>query len=95
MVSVQQDVGFESPTSGKMITSMAQRREDMAQSECIEYDPGMRQDYEANIENSNNKLENDMMNTVEKEIDKMPTKKREALANEVMHSEVGIERLTT
>lgn len=95
MVTVQQNVEYESPTSGRTITSMRQRANDMAKSDCIEYDPGMKQDYKKRIEEGNEKLEKSMMDTVDREIAKMPPKKREALASEVMHAEVGIKRLTT
>ena len=35
---------YESPASGKWITSASARRDDLARTNCVPYDPGMKQD---------------------------------------------------
>lgn len=75
---------YVSPTSGKLITSYKQRREDMKRSNCVDYDPGMRRDYDNSVKASERKLEKSIDQTVEKEFERMPTQKRERLANELL-----------
>lgn len=77
------DVCYDSPIDGSPITSMAARREDLARSGCIEYDPEMRKDYERRIEEGERKLESSVDTLLDKEIAAMPSRKREKLAAEL------------
>ena len=81
---------YVSPTTGKLITSYRERREDMARSNCVEYDPGMKRDYDNGVKRADEKLEKSIDQTVEREWEKMPSSKKERLANE-LSSGVDIE----
>lgn len=82
-VFVSSDVCYDSPIDGRPITSRKQRVEDMARSGCVEYDPGVKQDRERFIEKSQKQLESKIDQTIESEIEKMPSVKKERLANEL------------
>lgn len=84
MVFVAPDICYDSPIDGRPITSMQARKEDMARAGCVEYDPGMRQDYQRRIAQGEASLEAKIEATVEAEIDRMPTEKRERLHNEML-----------
>lgn len=79
----QRECRYDSPIDGRPITSWAQRKEDLLRNGCQEYDPGMKQDYQKRIEKEQNALERRLDTTIEAEIDKMPTRKREKLQNEL------------
>lgn len=75
--------GYESPTSGRHITTKKQRIEDMAQSGCIEYEPGMRQDADRRVIEHDAMLDKLVDETVDREIAAMPARKRENLEAEL------------
>lgn len=79
----QRECVYDSPIDGRPITSWAQRKEDLARNGCEEYDPGIKQDYHRRLEREQNTLERQLDDTIEAEIDKMPTRKREKLQNEL------------
>lgn len=79
----QRECRYDSPVDGRPITSWAQRKEDLLRHGCQEYDPGMKQDYHKRVEREQNALERRLDDTIEAEIDKMPTRKREKLQNEL------------
>lgn len=83
MMIIPQDCYYESPIDGRPITNRKQRIEDMARSGCVEYDPGIRQDIDRNLKESETKLDKAIETTVEKEIDSMPIVKKERLASEL------------
>lgn len=83
MVSVQADISYESPTTGKMINSYRARAEDLAESNCVPYDPDQKQDHIRNIKEADERLENTIMKSVDKEIAALPAKKREKLNSEM------------
>jgi hypothetical protein len=83
MVFVSQDVHYESPTTGRVITNRQARLEDMKASGCIEYDPEMRTDYQRRIKDSEAKLDREVDHTVDKMIAELPGHKREQLVNEM------------
>ena len=85
---------YVSPASGKLITSYKERREDMKRNNCVDYDPGMRTDYDKRVKESDRRLEKSIDATVEKEFEKMPCHKRERLANELQHCDVEYTRTT-
>jgi hypothetical protein len=76
---------YESPTTGRMITNISQRREDMAQSGCFEYEPGIRQDADRRVADDDIKLDKLVDETFDSELEKMPTKKRERLETEMVN----------
>ena len=83
MVHVKPDVHYESPIDGKPITSMAARKDDLARSGCIEYDPEMKTDYMRRIARNDADLEKAVSETVDREIANMPSRKREKLESEM------------
>lgn len=83
MARVMPDISYESPITGQPITSYAQRREDMARADCVEYDPGMRTDYTSRCAREEADLEKKMDETVNRTIAQMPAKKREQLTSEL------------
>lgn len=81
---VQRDVCYDSPIDGRPITNRHARIEDMKQSGCIEYDPGMRQDSDRKIKERDAQLDRSVDETVERAVSEMPTRKRELLQTELM-----------
>jgi len=74
---------YVSPASGKVITSYKERRQDMAETGCVDYEPSMRKNITQHMETEDAKLEKAMDETVEGEIEKMPARKKEKLAEEL------------
>jgi putative FmdB family regulatory protein len=70
---------YESPIDGRLITNQRARREDLARSGCMEYEPGIRQDADRRLIDDDKKLDKAIDETFDREIEKMPTKKRERL----------------
>ena len=83
MVFVRGDICYDSPIDGRPITSHAARREDMARAGCIEYDPGMKQDADRKHREREAALDASIEASVEADFQKMPSAKRERLANEL------------
>lgn len=80
---VQRECVYDSPIDGRPITSWAQRREDMARNGCQEYDPGMKQDYERRIRDSETRLDKEVEASLDAAIEQLPTRKKEALEQEL------------
>jgi len=80
---VQKDICYDSPIDGRPITSMAARREDLARSNCVEYDPEMRTDYTRRVEENERKLEQSVDSLLDREIAALPARKKERLAAEM------------
>jgi len=74
---------YISPVSGKPITSYKERREDMKEHDCVDYEPSLTNHITKNMHDEEAKLEKAMDETVEKEFQKMPIRKREKLAEEL------------
>jgi len=74
---------YISPASGKVITSYKDRKRDMAETGCVDYEPSMVKHQTKHMEYEDAKLEKAMDETVEEEIEKMPARKREKLAEEL------------
>jgi hypothetical protein len=83
MVAIQADISYESPTTGKMINSYRARAEDLAESNCVPYDPDQKTDHINNVKAADDKLENKITGFVEKEIAALPVKKKERLVSEM------------
>ena len=93
--TVQPDVAYESPIDGRVITSMAARKEDLKRSGCIEYDPEMKKDQQRRIERDAAALESAVDKTVDEEISRMQVRKREKLEAEMAGGmDVTPERIT-
>lgn len=84
---------YVSPATGKYITSYKDRKEDMEASGCVDYDPGVKKDYQKRIKDDEARLDKAIDQTVEAEIEKMPSSKKEKLANELKHSDIEYARL--
>ena len=85
---------YVSPATGKVITSYKERKEDMARSGCVDYDPGVKNDYQSRIKRGEAELDKKVDETVEKEFEKMSSSKKEKLANELLSgAEVEYKRL--
>ena len=92
---MKREVNYDSPIDGRPITSDRARREDLARHNCIEYDPGMKQDAQRRVVEDERKLDKAVDATVEAEISRMPARKRERLEAELKGgSDVSVERLT-
>lgn len=83
IVFVKPDIRYTSPIDGKPITSMSQRRDDLARNGCIEYDPEVKKDFHRRIEREDRELDKAVDETVEKAIEQMPSRKREKLEAEL------------
>jgi hypothetical protein len=83
MIFVAPDVCYDSPVDGRAITSKQARIEDMKRAGCVEYDPGMRQDYDRRAQESDGRLAQLVESSVEQQIHEMPARKRELLQSEL------------
>ncbi|MEK9894955.1 MAG: hypothetical protein VW518_00830 [Burkholderiaceae bacterium] len=79
LVSVKADIGYDSPIDGTHITSWHARQEDLKRHECIEYDPGMKQDYQRRITDGEQALDRQVDAFVEEKIERMSTAERQRL----------------
>ena len=68
---------YESPIDGTVITNRKQRIEDMARNNCMEYDPGMRQDYDRRQKESDLALDKAVDETVDKALETMPSDQKQ------------------
>lgn len=84
--------GYISPATGKAITSHRERKRDMEESGCVDYEPSLRSENDRNVVKAEQELEKKIDSTVEKAILEMPCDKRERLGNEMASMECVIER---
>jgi hypothetical protein len=80
---VQADVCYDSPIDGRPITSRQQHLEDLARSNSVVYESGIKQDQERNERLREEALERSVDETVDREIALMPAVKREKLVSEL------------
>lgn len=80
---VRGDVHYESPLDGRPITSYQAHVNELARGDCVEYEPGIKQDGERRRKESEESLERAMNETVEREIAAMPVRKLEKLTAEL------------
>ena len=83
MTIIRPDFGYESPTTGNVITSEKARREDLARSECIEYDPEMKTDQKRRIEAADAKLDKEFDQSIDRAIWALPPDKKAKLEAEM------------
>jgi len=74
---------YHSPIDGRLISTQQQRKEDMARNDCVEYDPGMRQDVDRRVIADEIALDKAVDETFDREIAAMPAIKRERLDAEM------------
>lgn len=74
---------YESPVSGEVITTQRQRANDLAASNCIEYEPGMKQDADRRVIEDEKRLDAMVDETFDRELAALPSDKREMLVNEI------------
>jgi hypothetical protein len=83
---------YQSPTTGRYITSKTQRREDMAASGCVDYEPSLVAEQNKRVAREDAELDKKVDEHVEKTIYEMPTAKKEKLAAEMEHFDVDVVR---
>lgn len=83
MAFVQKDICYDSPIDGRPITNKQARIEDLKRNNCIEYDPGMKQDAQRRLQESEARLDKRVDEHVEREFSNMPARKKEKLAAEI------------
>jgi putative FmdB family regulatory protein len=93
-VSIHVDFpAYLSPASNKWITSRAERREDLKATNCVEWDPGVKEEQQRRLAAEDAALDKKVEDHVEKEIMSMPAAKRERLATEVESLDVDLVRV--
>jgi putative FmdB family regulatory protein len=75
--------GYVSPTTGRWIEGRVARREDLRVSGCRPYEQGEREAAEARRVAGDAALDRSVEETVEREFERMPVRKRERLAAEL------------
>ncbi len=74
---------YDCPITGKPITSRAQHEDNLKRHGCQEYDPEMKTDAANFRKRQDEALDRAVEETVEREIEKMPSRKKEALVKEL------------
>ncbi len=74
---------YDCPITGVPITSRAQHRDNLKRHGCQEYDPEMKKDAARFRERTQRELESSLDRTVEEVIEKMPSRKKEALERDL------------
>ena len=80
---IRPDMAYESPTTGHVITSEKARRNDLAASGCIEYDPEMKTDQARRIAEQDAKLDKDFDVSIDKAIESLSPDKKAKLEVEM------------
>jgi len=81
---------YQSPSSGKWITSRAERREDLKRTNCVEYEPSMVQEVEKKRAVEDRELDKKIDEHVETTISKMSTREQEQLGSELESLDIEI-----
>lgn len=74
---------YQSPTTGRLITSRNERREDLKRSGCVEYEPSMKDEMLRRHAKEDADLDKKVDEHVEKTIYEMPVQQREKLVSEL------------
>lgn len=83
LVSAQAECRYDSPVTGEPITTWAQRRNDLAKTGSIPYDPEMRTDQQQKAKAEEAAMDKSIDRHVEASIEKMSTKERGKLHSEL------------
>lgn len=81
---------YISPTTGKAVTSYAQRREDMKASGCVDYEPSLIEHQQKRYQEEDRLLDKKVEEHVEETIALMPTQKQEQLGRELEAFDIDI-----
>lgn len=84
---------YESPGTGRWITSKTQRREDMKACGCVDYEPSLKEAQAKRIAAEDAAVDKKVDEHIEKTIYEMPAKDREKLANEVERLDINVTRV--
>ncbi len=84
---------YISPASGKLITSYKERDADMKATGSADYDPGIRRENEKKKKQADVKLDKAIDSTVEEVFQKMPSKDKEKLTNELGRVDLDYTRI--
>ena len=82
-IVVKKSLAYRSPVTGEWIRTRAARAEDLKRHGCVEYDEGVKQDYHRRIREDAERLSRDMASTLEEEIARLPSVKRQRLYSEL------------
>lgn len=93
LVVAQPECHYTSPIDDRPITSWAERRNDLARSNCQPYDPEMKTDAARFRAEKQAAVDLAIDATVEESVEKMSTKQRAQLWSEVREQGVGMETL--
>lgn len=77
------DICYDSPIDGRPITSEKARKEDLARSNCVPYDPEIKTDYQRRIEREERLLDKAVDETVEKQFSSYSPRQMEILESEL------------
>lgn len=91
MVKAQPECRYDSPVTGEAITTWQQRRNDLARTGSIPYDPEMKTDLQRRLKDEEAAMEKSMDQHVERFIEKMSTKQRGKLFSELTEQGVTTE----
>lgn len=80
---IAKDVHYTSPVDGRPITNYQQHLEELARTDCVVYESGIKQDQERNALRREQELERSVDETVDREIALMPAAKKEKLVAEL------------
>jgi len=83
---------YESPGTGRWITSKTQRREDMKACGCVDYEPSLKEHQQKRIEREDAEIDKKVDEHIEKTIYEMPAADREKLANQVDNLDIAVTR---
>jgi hypothetical protein len=64
---------YISPASGRIVRNASERRDDLARTNCIEYDPEMRKDVQRHREEADRKLDQVLEQTIGETLAALPT----------------------
>lgn len=80
---VQRDICYDSPIDGRAITNKHARQEDLRRNECVEYEPGMKQDAARERNRMETALERAVDSTVDEFFATAPARITEKLEQEL------------
>lgn len=83
---------YVSPTTGKLITSYKQRKDDMKASGCVDYEPSIKKTSEKKRKQQADELDKKIEETVERQIESLTGDQRESLVKEMTSKDINIER---
>ncbi len=84
LVKAQPECRYASPVTGEPVTTWEKRRDDLARTGSIPYDPEMRTDYQRKAKEEEAAIDKSIDTHVEATFSKMSTKERGKLHSEVM-----------